>query len=168
MKRAVRKRSHPKPLNDPLAEILGRDNLALLSATARLRRHWPAIVGTMMATRTEPVSLEQQPNKGLLLLVAVDHPIMAQQIRFLEREIRRACQQRLGIVGLRWIRTRMQPQAGMKSPRPSHVRGARVPWRIKRGIASELACVKDKRLRRAMFAARIAQYTNNPDSKEPA
>ncbi len=159
-----RPRSRLTGLHDSLAAVLGEDSLELLTSIAQLRRHWPDIVGAMMAARTEPVSIERLKDQGLCLLIGVDHPIMAQQIRFLRNDIRQACFRHARVTNLQQIRTRIQPGAGIRSQQRK-IRKKAVRFAAKRAIAKELASIKDSRLKRAMFEARIAQMAFAEDSK---
>lgn len=130
--------------------------MQMLIGIARLRRSWPEIVGAMMAARTEPIQLEILPDGGCCLWVAVDHSIMAQQIRFLRDEIRKACFKQAGVSDLHHIRSRVQPGAGIKSDAVVP-QAEPVSWAQKRELAQELAGMKDRALRKAMFQARLAQ-----------
>ncbi len=150
---ARRRRLHG--LSGELGNILGNEALEQLIGLARLRRAWPDIVGPMMAQRTEPLQFEATSD-GRCLWIAVDHSIMAQQIRFLRDEIRRACFRHAGIDKLTHIRTRMVPGAGIRPAAPKP-RARRVSLTEKRRLARELAGIKDRRLRRAAFQARMAQ-----------
>ncbi len=158
-----KKRSRAKlhGLSNDLANILGEDSLEELTGLARLRRAWADIVGPMMATRTEPVQFEATEG-GRCLWVAVDHSIMAQQIRFLRDDIRKACFKHAGIGKLTHIRTRMTPGAGIKPDAPKPTPKTLV-FAQKRALALELAGIKDRRLRQAAFQARMAQleYADN-------
>lgn len=143
-------------MHDNLADILGEESLAQLIGIARLRRAWPDIVGSMLAARSEPVQLEQLADEGFCLWVAVDHASIGQQIRFLRDDIRRACSRQTGIDRLFKIRSRMQPGAGIRpTAKPAGPRA--LPFAQKRELALELACIKDRTLRRAAFQARVAQ-----------
>ncbi len=127
-----------------------------LIGIARLRRAWPDIVGAMMASRTEPIQIEPLSDGGSCLWVAVDHSILAQQIRFLRDDIRKACFRQAGISDLHHIRSRIQPDAGIKPGAPPPQANP-VSWHQKRELARELASMKDRALRKAMFQARLAQ-----------
>jgi len=151
-----RKRSKLHPLQAEIAGVLGEDRLEELIGIARLRRAWADIVGPMMAGRTEPVRIEHRTDGGNCLWVAVDHPIMAQQIRFLQHDIRRACFRHCRITSLSHIRTRIQAGAGIapqqKKPKPKPVALSR-----KKQIARELQGIGEHPLRRVIFQARVAQ-----------
>jgi len=131
---------------------LGEEKLEKLAGVARLRRAWPAIVGPVLAQHTEPINIESDT-----LLTAVDHPAMAQQIRFLQQEIRDACFRKYRVSSIKKIRTRMQPGAGINiSGRPA-TPARSVGLGEKKKAVKTLRHVADKTLRRAMFDARIAQ-----------
>jgi len=155
-RRSHRPRSRLTGLEENLAGLLGEDSMQKLIGIARLRRSWPDIVGAMMASRTEPIQLEPLPEGGTCLWVGVDHSIMAQQIRFLRDDIRKACFRQAGISDLHRIRSRVQPTAGIKPAAPPEPPKT-VSWSQKRKLAQELACMKDRALKRAMFQARLAQ-----------
>ncbi|MDQ6996364.1 MAG: DUF721 domain-containing protein [Mariprofundus sp.] len=165
-RRKSRPRSRLSGLHDNLADILGEDSLTQLIGIARLRRAWPHIVGAMMAARTEPVQLEQLADDGVCLWVAVDHSIMAQQIRFLRDDIRKACYKHAGLTDLYRIRSRVQPGAGIKSsqkpPRP-----AALSFHQKRRLAQDVTSIKDRTLRKAAFQARMAQVMYADSDAEP-
>jgi len=127
-----------------------------LIGITRLRRAWPEIVGPMMAQRTEPVQLEQLADDGICLWVAVEHSIMSQQIRFLRDDIRKACFKHARIKNLYKIRTRVQPGAGIK-PKSAPTKPKRISFRQKRILAKEVAIIKDRNLRKAIFQAHLAQ-----------
>ncbi|MFQ5518780.1 MAG: DUF721 domain-containing protein [Mariprofundus sp.] len=158
--RNKRSRSKLTGVHDNLAKILGEESLEQLLGIARLRRAWPDIVGPMMATRTEPLQLERLHDKGdddaFCLWVAVDHSIMAQQIRFLRDEIRKACFKHVRISNLHQIRSRTQPGAGIKAKKKP-AKPMPLTLTEKRGLALEVASIKDRRLRQAAFQARVAQ-----------
>jgi hypothetical protein len=143
-------------LHDNLAAILGEASLEQLIGIARLRRAWPDIVGELMAGRTEPVEIKHLPDGGFCLWVAVDHSIMAQQIRFLRDDIRKACFKHARISDLYRIRSRIQPGAGIRAKkRPA--RPGPLSLTEKRKLALEVSCIKDRTLRKAAFQARMTQ-----------
>lgn len=144
-------------LSGDLGRILGDAALEQLIGLARLRRGWSDIVGPMMAQRTEPLQFEATSD-GRCLWIAVDHSIMAQQIRFLRDDIRKACFRLAGVDRLTHIRTRMVPGAGIR-PAPAKPAPRPVSFADKRRLASELAGLKDRRLKRALFRARLAQLS---------
>jgi len=154
-KRNIRPRSRLEPAQNGIAEILGHDRFVELSVISKLRRVWPDIVGPMMAARTEPISIEKDGDVNCLF-IAVDHPIMSTQIRILRDEIRKACFKRCRIESLAKVRTRVQPEAGIKSEKKI-VRPSKISFDDKKQVAAELQSVKDRSLRHAMFDARVAQ-----------
>ncbi len=149
-----KKRPHSKltALQAGLSDVLGEEKLEKLASVARLRRAWSAIVGPLLAQHTEPINIESDT-----LLTAVDHPAMAQQIRFLQQEIRDACFRKCRVSSIKRIRTRMQPGAGIdinrRPSRPVHI----VEFHEKKTAVKTLQHVADKTLRRAMFDAYLAQ-----------
>jgi len=151
-----RSRSTLTGLHDNLAAVLGEDSLKQLIGIARLRRAWPDIVGAMMASRTEPLLIEQLAEDGVCLWVAVDHSIMAQQIRFLRDDIRKACYKHAGTTQLYQIRSRIQPGAGIKA-KQAIAQPAPLSLTQKRRLAQDVASIKDRALRKAAFQARMAQ-----------
>ena len=168
MNRPHRPRSRLSRLEHDLSAVLAEENLGPLLAVTRLRKLWPEIVGSMMAARTEPVRIEEHADGhdgGRRLWIAVDHSIMAQQIRMLRSDILRACRSRARIEGLTQIRTQMLAGAGMRSPAPRRTRPA--PLRMRKAIAQSLKQVNNDRLRRAIYAARVAQLIH-ADTSEAA
>lgn len=165
-RRGNRPRSKLSGVHKELAEILGADSLAKLMNIAGIRRAWPEIVGPMMAARSEPLQIEPLPEGGVCLWVAVDHPIIAQQIRILRDDIRKACYRKAGISELHKISTRIQPGAGIqaKAPKP---KARRLSFAEKRRLALDVAAIKDRKLRRAAFEAHVAQLAfGNTDTEE--
>ena len=152
-----RPRSELTALQAGLSDVLGREKLEKLAGVARLRRMWPAIVGSVLAQHTEPVNIESNT-----LLLAVDHPAMAQQIRFLQQEIRDACFCKCRVSGINRIRTRIQPGAGMHIHGQPSKPGRIVGLHEKKTIAKTLRNVADKPLRRAMFDAYLASIIHKP------
>jgi len=148
-----------------MSSLLGEDSFEQLIGIARLRRAWPHIVGPMMAGRTEPISMEHLSDNGLCLWVAVDHPMLAQQIRFLRDDIRKACFKHARITNLHQIRSRIQPGAGIKIKTRKKPEAQPVSFAQKRELALNVACIKDRTLRKAAFQARVAQlaYDMMPD-----
>ena len=150
-----RSRSKLTPAQNGIAEILGHDRFIELATISKLRKLWPDIVGPMMAARTEPVSIEKDDDVNCLF-IAVDHPIMSQQIRFLRDDIRKACFKRCRIENLAKVRTRVQAEAGIK-PQKRKAPPSPVSMTDKKRVARELQSIKDHELRLAMFDARVAQ-----------
>ncbi|MCF7820895.1 MAG: DUF721 domain-containing protein [Mariprofundaceae bacterium] len=153
--RHKRPRSRLTPAYNNIAGILGHDRFSELVAISQLRRIWADIVGEMMAARTEPVSIEKDGGVNCLF-IAVDHPIMSQQIRFLRDDIRKACFKRCQIETLVKVRTRLQPGAGIKGKKNRTIKN-KISLSDKKRVALELETIKDHALKRAIFDARIAQ-----------
>ncbi|MFQ5581629.1 MAG: DciA family protein [Mariprofundaceae bacterium] len=151
-----RKRSRLHPLQAEIAGVLGEDKLAELIGISKLRRAWADIVGPMMAGRTEPIEIENRAGGGNCLWVAVDHPIMAQQIRFLQNDIRQACFRLCRVSSLSHIRTRIRDGAGIMQQKQK-LKSRPVTLSQKKQLACELRDIRDADLRYAIFQARIAQ-----------
>ena len=162
--RVKRPRSKLKGIHGDLSEILGEESLGKLMGMARLRRAWPDIVGPMMATRTEPIVIEPIADDGFCLWVAVDHSIMAQQIRFLRDDIRKACFKHAKITNLHKISTRLQPGAGIK-PKAPKPKGRPLSFSEKRRVAQDVAAIKDRALRKAAYQAHIAEVSYGMDEE---
>ncbi len=152
-----------KPLQSGLASVLGKERLERLAPIACIRRRWPELVGPVLAQHSEPLDIERDA-----LIIAVDHPAMAQQIRFLQAEIRRACRRKCRMEGIRYLRTRIQPNAGAAAASPPG-EGVVVSLSIRKKLLRELPCIADRKLRRAIFKARLAQYVHRrpPQSGDP-
>lgn len=75
----------------------------------KLLARWEAIVGTAVAAHARPVSLV-----GGLLTINVDQPGWATQLRYLEAELCRKCDEALndcsGGVGVRRLAVRVRPR----------------------------------------------------------
>jgi len=165
--RNKRPRSKLEGIHANLANILGEESLDALISLARLRRAWPHIVGTMMSTRTEPLQLQAIEDDGLCLWIGVDHSIMAQQIRFLRDDIRKACFKHAGLKNLHKISTRMMPGAGiLPSKTPPHRR--KVSFHEMRMLALNVSSIKDRTLRKAMFQAQVAQLAYDDHDSDQA
>ena len=153
-----RARSRLTPLQAGLSAVLGEEQLQQLADVGRIRRRWPQVVGPMLAQHTEPLSIERGG-----LLVAVDHPAMAQQLRFLQQEIIRACLQRCRVRSIRHLHTRTRPGAGMHRAVPISRQPRRLSLKQMKQVAGEVRAVRNKALRRAMFRARTNQLRFNPE-----
>jgi predicted nucleic acid-binding Zn ribbon protein len=66
----------PRPLGASLDAVSRRLGVTDSKGFGRLFAQWPAIVGEVMAAHVQPVRLDQG-----VLLVVVDHPAWATQIR---------------------------------------------------------------------------------------
>ena len=127
-----------------------------LSTIGILRRCWADIVGTMMAERSEPVAIEPQQDGSLGLIIAVDHPIIAQHIRLLHEDIRKVCFKRCKLQGLSKVWTRVQDGAGLREEKIIK-KVSTLTCSDLRGLALSIQDVEDKALRRLMFQAGAAQ-----------
>jgi len=152
MKRIKRPRSQLTALQAGLSDVLGADQLKRLADIGRVRRDWAKVVGPVLAQHTEPLNIDNG-----CLHIAVDHPVMAQQVRFLQEEIRQACFKHCRVTGISNIRTRHQPGAGIPTRSTAMAPTHRLSLSDKKTIARELRLVCNKSLRLAMFEARVNQ-----------
>jgi len=153
-----RKKSQLQPINLNINSILSPERMQRLYGVGILRRRWADIVGTMMAERSEPIALEPQQDGSLGLLIAVDHPMIAQHIRLLHEDIRKACYRHSKVDGLSKVWTRVQAGAGIRIEVKEHKINT-VTCKDLRLFARNIQDVEDKSLRRLMFQAAIAQFT---------
>lgn len=154
----MRRRSKLTALQSGISGVLGEDQFRRLNDIGRIRRNWAKVVGPMLAQHSEPLAIDRG-----CLQVAVDHPAMAQQFRFLHEEVRQACFRICKVSGISNIRTRHQPGAGMPPPTNTTRRLRRLSLSDKKTAAAALRTVHNKALRRAMFEARIKQLRNEPE-----
>ncbi len=68
----------PRPLSDSLERVAGRLGVADGRGLARLYARWAEIVGPAMADHVTPVRIDSD-----VLVVKVDHPAWATQVRHL-------------------------------------------------------------------------------------
>jgi len=159
---------HPSELNGlntPLAKILGRQRLHELSGLTRLRRMWPDIVGKMLASHTEPLQLKPGEGESHILVIAVTHSTMSQEIVFLRDHIRQACFEHARMGRISKIYTEVRTKAGFREENIP-VKTSPVSWATKKELARELQSIKDVALRRAMFKARVAQLHYKQNQEE--
>jgi len=161
MKRGKRPRSRLTALQSGLSEVLGEEQLKRLADIGRVRREWGRIVGPVLSQHTEPLNIDNG-----CLHIAVDHPAMAQQIRFLHEEIREACFRQCRVTGISNVRSRHQPGAGIPARAMARPVLHRLSLSEKKAVAREVSPVRNKPLRRAMFEARINQlrYQQLPEA----
>ncbi|MDQ6951152.1 MAG: DUF721 domain-containing protein [Mariprofundales bacterium] len=162
MRSGDRGRDRQAPLQSVVAQfadILGADRIALLRGEARLRRHWPEIVGVMLAARSRLLELEPLGDGSCCMWVAVDHPYLAQQLRLMRDALRQACRRYSGVVRIAKIRSRIEVGAGRAYQSPAATKVV-VSWHMRRMAAQELRPVADRALRRAMYRARVCQLAS--------
>jgi len=136
-----------------LPQLFGEQTVALAAALVALRRQWEKVVGPMMAQRSEPVRIE--PGKeGDLLVVAVSHAAIGGHLRILRRDLLRRCR-RVAKRPLVRLRIEVRADAGLAQKPPPPVR--RVSLQQRKEMARALAGVRDRKLKRALFRAWLAQ-----------
>lgn len=155
-RRSKRKSSELKPLNASLNQLLSSERMQRLSSIGILRHRWADIVGTMMAERSEPIAIEPQQDGSLGLIIAVNHPVIAQHIRLLHEEIRKSCFKHCQLQGLRKVWTKIVAGAGIHEEKKTR-KISEISCHDLRRLAESLQDVEDKALRRVMFQAGTAQ-----------
>lgn len=155
---AKRKSSSLQPAQLHFGKIFSPERMQRLAGIGLLRRRWHEIVGPLMAARCEPLSLDPQHDGSLTLMIAVDHPVIAQQIRFLYEDIRTACLKQCSIQRLARVYSRVHQGAGMREKQAVSKIIHPVAFADLRGLAQTLQDVEDKAIRRMMFQARISQF----------
>ena len=153
-----RKSNGLQPINLNISQLFSSEHMQRLSGVGILRRRWSDIVGNMMAERSEPISIEPQPDGSLGLIIAVNHSVIAQQIRMLHEEIRIACFKQCKIQGLSKVWTVVQAGAGIRHEKKQPIIN-KIHCSDLRMLAESLKDVEDKALRRTMFQAGTAQLT---------
>jgi predicted nucleic acid-binding Zn ribbon protein len=78
-----RRQAPPAPVGEILGELRERRGWAQRLEGARVHEQWPAIAGTQIAAHAEPVRLH-----GGVLVVRVDSPAWATEVRYLSEELR--------------------------------------------------------------------------------
>ena len=92
-------------MGDALDRVVRRLGGASADATTVLFARWPDLVGEGVAAASRPVSI-----RGNVLLVAVDDPAWATQLRFLEAELLRRLADELGEGAVSAIEVRVRPR----------------------------------------------------------
>jgi len=161
----ARQTSDLQGMHGNLAKILGAQRLQELSGLTRVRRLWPDIVGKMRSSRTEPLQLKPGEGDSHVLVIAVTHSTMAQEIVFLRDQIRQACFDHARMGRISKIYTEVRMDAGFREKDVS-IKIAKVTLSKKKELARELQSIKDVALRRAMFKARVAQLRYNQNQEE--
>ena len=112
--------SPPTAFGSSLDQLARRLGLAPTQALASVFGRWEDVVGQPMATHVHPISLR----KGVLV-VAVDEPGWATQVRYLADDLRDRCNERAGhgtvtsvVVHVRGVRT-VPPWAKGRRSSPS-------------------------------------------------
>ncbi len=165
MSRRKGKKSELTPINFNISKILSPERMQRLSSIGILRRCWSDIVGNMMALHCEPIAIEPQQDGSLGLIIAVDHSVVAQHIRLLHEDIRKACFKRCKLQGLSKVWTRVQAGAGIREEKRERIISA-IHCADLRILAESLQDVEDKALRRTMFQAGAAQLIFQLPTKE--
>jgi predicted nucleic acid-binding Zn ribbon protein len=86
-----RRRAPPAAIGDLLGELRERRGWAKRLEGARVHEEWPTIAGPQIALHTEPVRLH-----GGVLVVRVDSPAWATEVRYLSEALRARANEVLG------------------------------------------------------------------------
>jgi len=92
-------------MGDALDRVVRRLGGASADATTGLFERWPELVGEGVAASSRPLSI-----RGNVLMVAVDDPAWATQLRFLEAELLRRLADELGEGAVTSIEVRVRPR----------------------------------------------------------
>lgn len=95
----------PVPMTDSLDRVVRRLGGASVDATTGLFARWVELVGEGVARNSRPVSI-----RGNVLVVAVDDPAWATQLRFLERQLLDRLDAELGAGSVTSIDVRVRPR----------------------------------------------------------
>ena len=80
--RTPRSQQEPVPVADSLTRVTRRWSMADPSALAAVFSHWESLVGAEISDHAKPQSLH-----GGVLVLEVDHPAWASQLRFMSDEL---------------------------------------------------------------------------------
>lgn len=156
MRKRTRPHSHLKDVQSQFSDILGESHYRSLSLLARAYRNWASIVGSMLAEHSEPVFIEFAGDGSYKLIIAVNHPSMAYQVRCLHDQILTACQG-AGMKRLTGVATRVQAKAGMAPKTVQRKKLQALPLSTRKKLARQLPATDNHQLRLAIFKAHVAQ-----------
>ena len=94
----------PRPLAESLDVVARSLGAPPVAALRTLFAHWPDVVGTTLAAHCRPVSLVRGT-----LVVAVDQAAWAAQFRWLEADVLRRLDERLGVGVVTSLEVRVRP-----------------------------------------------------------
>ena len=94
----------PRPLRDSLDAVARAMGAPPAAALGALFGRWPELVGATLAAHCRPLSL----SRGVLL-VAVDHGAWASQLQWLESDVLRRLEERLGAGVVTALEVRVRP-----------------------------------------------------------
>ena len=94
----------PRPMKESLDAVTRSIGAPPAAALASLFSRWPELVGATLATHCRPLSLARG-----VLVVAVDHSAWAAQLRWLEADVLRRLEERLGAGVVTALEVRVRP-----------------------------------------------------------
>jgi len=134
----------------------------MMRGESRLKQQWVEIVGPMLAARSRPLELELLADGSCCLWVVVDHPYLAQQLRLMRDDLRKACFHHCGIRRIAKIRSRVDPNVtGYAVVKPKPDRDKAISWQQRKSAAAEMQAVTNRRLRHSMVRARLRQMVGS-------
>ena len=95
--------TEPRPVGESLDRLMKGLSGGTSDAVSRLFGEWEELVGPLLGSASRPLEID-----GHRLVVGVDDPAMASQLRWLEPDIRRALADRLGL-SVQRIDVRVRP-----------------------------------------------------------
>lgn len=93
----------PSPVGESLDRLVRHLGGTSAGAVGGLAGRWPEIVGERVAAHAQPVSIRDQ-----VLLVTVDDPAWAPQLRFLEAQVLDRVREVLGVAGVTRLEVRVR------------------------------------------------------------
>jgi predicted nucleic acid-binding Zn ribbon protein len=108
----------PRPLDASLDAVSKKLGVGDSRGLGRLFAHWPEIVGTGMAEHVQPVRVDQEA-----LVVSVDHPAWATQVRHLGQQLLDLVAERTGMARPVRVEVRVRRHGGPEILGPSDQRG---------------------------------------------
>ena len=143
-----------RTIAETLAGALPRNAWEALAALARVQRVWEGVVGKLLAGHAVPVEV-----RNGTLVVAVDHALFGAQLREQARLVLRALR-RHGAKGVARLWVVVAPERVRAVRAKEAVEGQEEEassWAERKEAARLLAPVMDRKLKRAMFRAMLAQ-----------
>jgi predicted nucleic acid-binding Zn ribbon protein len=98
---------HPRPLNESLNRVVRFLGAPDVGALTEVFGRWETLVGEQVAVHSRPVSLHDRT-----LVIAVDDPAWASQIRWLESRVLERLASQLGADAVDRIQVRVDPSLG--------------------------------------------------------
>ena len=101
----VDSRADPRPVGESLDRLAARLGAPGAAAVSTVFSHWPDVVGPAVSAHTRPLSLRDG-----VLVVAVDDPGWATQLRYLGADVIRRLKELVGEAGIDRLEVRVRPR----------------------------------------------------------